>query len=83
MKHSLNIVLLYGCSVIDLAVTKSTIFTKRALKIVCDRYNSKFEELLTMDDSVTIYHQNIQTLAIEKIKIHNEFSEVSISGFVS
>ena len=49
---------------------------ERALRIVCDEYNSKFEEFLTKDDSFTIHHQNIQTLVIEMLKFHNGFSKV-------
>ena len=39
----------------------------------------KFKILQTFnkDGSFTIYHQNIQTLAIEMFKIHNGFSQVS------
>ena len=37
---------------------------ERALRIVYDDYNSKFEELLTRDVSFFIHHQNIQTLGI-------------------
>ena len=33
---------------------------KRALKIVYDEYNSKFEELLTKDSLFIIHHQNIK-----------------------
>ena len=43
--------------------------------MVNDDYNWKFEDLLTKDDSLTINHQNIQTLAIDMFKIHNGFLE--------
>ena len=33
---------------------------ERALRIVYDDYNSKFEELLTKDSSFAIHHQNIR-----------------------
>ena len=46
---------------------------ERALKIVYDDYNSKFEELLTKDGSFTIHHKNLQTLEIELFKIHHGF----------
>ena len=35
-------------------------FHKRALRLVYNDYNSKFEELLTKDSSFTIHHQNIR-----------------------
>ena len=50
---------------------------ERALRIVYDDYNSKFEELLTKDGSFTIHQQNIQTLAIEMFKIYNRFSQIA------
>ena len=50
---------------------------ERALRIVYDDYNSKFEELLTKDGSFTMYHKNIQTLEKEMFKIHHGFSQVS------
>ena len=54
---------------------------ERALRIVYDDYNSKFEELLTKDGSFTKHHQNIQTVAIEMSKIRSGFSQVSFLDF--
>ena len=50
---------------------------ERALRIVYDDYNSKFEDLYTKDDSFTIHQQYIQTLEIKMSKTHHEFSQVS------
>ena len=50
---------------------------KRALRIVYDDYNSKFEELLIKDGSFTMHHKNIQTLEKEMFKTHHGFSQVS------
>ena len=49
---------------------------ERALRIVYDDYNSKFEELLTKDGSFTIHHKNIQTLEKETFKTHHGFSQI-------
>ena len=49
---------------------------EKALRVVYDHYNSKLEKFLTKYGSFTIYHQNIQTLAIEMFKIRKEFSQV-------
>ena len=50
---------------------------ERALRIVYDDYNSKFEELLTKDGLFTIHDKNIQTLEKEMFKTHHGFSQVS------
>ena len=50
---------------------------ERALRIVYDDYNSKFEELLTKESSFTIHHKNIQTLEKEMFKTHHGFSHIS------
>ena len=52
-------------------------FHERAIRIVYDNYNSKFEELLTKDSSFTTHHQNTETLEIEMFKIHHGYSQVS------
>ena len=47
---------------------------ERALRLVYDDENHTFQELLDLDDSVTIHHRNIQKLAIEMFKIKNNLS---------
>ena len=42
---------------------------ERALRIVYNDYSSSFEELLKIDDSVTIHVQNIRALMIEMFKV--------------
>ena len=36
-----------------------------ALRLICDDRQSTFEELLNIDKSVTIHHQDLQVLATE------------------
>ena len=45
---------------------------ERMLKIVYKDYKSSFPELLSEDKSFTVYHKNVQKLAIEMYKIKNE-----------
>ena len=47
---------------------------ERALRIVYNDKKSTFEELLLIDDSVTIHHRNLQVLAVELYKVKNELS---------
>ena len=47
---------------------------ERALRIVYDDDISSFEQLLEQDNSFTIHHQNIQTMAIEMYKIKHGLS---------
>ena len=47
---------------------------ERALRLVCDDENLTFQELLDLNDSMTIHHKNIQKLAIEMFKIKNNLS---------
>ena len=44
---------------------------QRALRLVYDDRQSKFEELLNIDKSVTIHHKNVQMLATELYKVHH------------
>ena len=39
--------------------------------MVYEDYTSSFEDLLTLDGSVTIHHRNIQKVAVEMFKIKN------------
>ena len=50
---------------------------ERALRIVYQDDISNFEQLLEKDNSFSIHHQNIQTLAIEMYKVHYGLSENS------
>ena len=47
---------------------------ERALRIVYEYYKIYFEDLLKRDDSVTIHHKNIQSLAIELFKVKQNLS---------
>ena len=56
---------------------------ERALRIVYDDYTSSFEELLNKEESFSVHHSNIQTLAIELYKVthnlsNNIFKEIFI-----
>ena len=42
-----------------------------ALRLVYDDRQSTFEELLTIDKSVTIHHKNLQVLPTELYKVHH------------
>ena len=44
---------------------------ERALRLAYDDRQSKFEELLNIDKSVTIHHRNLQVLAAELYKVHH------------
>ena len=47
---------------------------ERCLRIIYNDKVSRFEELLHKDNSVSIYHNNIHTLAIEMYKVVNGIS---------
>ena len=47
---------------------------ERALKIVYKNDKLTFQELLDMDDSITIHQRNLQRLAIEMFKVKNHIS---------
>ena len=42
---------------------------ERLLRIVYNDYESSFQELLELDNSVSIHHRNIRLLAIELFKV--------------
>ena len=42
------------------------------IRIVYKDYKSSFTELLSEDKSLTVYHRNVQKLAIEMYKVKNE-----------
>ena len=46
-------------------------FHERCLRLIYKAKNTFYEELLTTDDLVYVYHRNIQALATELCKIKN------------
>ena len=51
---------------------------ERALRLVYSDFQSTFEELLEIDGSFSIHHQNIQTLAIEVYKVLHGLSSSNL-----
>ena len=51
---------------------------ERALRLVYSDFQSTFEELLEIDGSFSIHHQNIQTLAIEVYKVLHGLSNSNL-----
>ena len=47
---------------------------ERCLRLICNDKRSFFEDLLEKDNSVSIYHKNLQGLAIEMFKVHTKTS---------
>ena len=47
---------------------------EKALRILYENYNPKFDELLENDDFFSVHHRNIQTLDIEIFKFLNGLS---------
>ena len=47
---------------------------ERCLRVIYNDKTSSFEQLLENDNSVSIHHRNIQTLAIEMYKVTNGLS---------
>ena len=52
-------------------LNKKTKLRERALRLANDDRQSKFEEVLNIDKSVTIYHRNLQVLATELYKVRH------------
>ena len=69
----LNTVQLFGCFIVNVPTTK-LIGYMRALRIVYDNDVSTFHQLLAMDKSFCIHHQNIQRLLIEIYKALHDIS---------
>ena len=53
---------------------------ERSLRIVYRDYNSSFKDLLQKDNSVCIYHRNIQSLAAELFKVKVNLSNTIMNG---
>ena len=49
---------------------------ERDLRLAYDNDSSSFNELLDLDNSVTVHHRNLQKLATEMYKIKNNLSPV-------
>ena len=49
---------------------------ERALRLVYNDENLSFQELLNLDNSVTVHQKNLQKLAVEMYKIKNELSPI-------
>ena len=47
---------------------------KRALSLVNNHFSSSFSELLERNESVTIHHRDLQTLADERFKLKNNMA---------
>ena len=47
---------------------------ERALRITYQDNTSAFQELLNKDNSISKYHRNVQVLATEMFKIHQDLS---------
>ena len=47
---------------------------ERSLRIVYNDYESSFQKLLELNNSVSIYHRNIGILAIELLEVKNGLS---------
>ena len=47
---------------------------ERALRLVCNNSTSSFADLLSLDNSVSIHHRNLQKLAIEMYKVKYSLS---------
>ena len=55
---------------------------ERALRITYNDKSSNFQELLDKDNSVTIHHRNIRTLAIEIYKFLQGFLHLFLMKFL-
>ena len=53
---------------------------ERALRLVYDNENLTFQELLLMDNSMSIHHRNLQKLATEMYKAKNNLSPIPVQN---
>ena len=51
---------------------------ERALRLAYEDDNSSFQELLNLDNSMTVHHRNLQKLATEMYKIKNNLSPIPV-----
>ena len=51
---------------------------ERALRLAYDNDSSSFQELLNLDNSMTVHHRNIHRLATEMYKIKNNLSPIPV-----
>ena len=59
------------------------ILHEKALRLVYKDSTSSFEELLTLDQSFTIHHRNLQKLAMEMFKVKHNLSPVFMKNMFS
>ena len=59
--------------------TKINRLHERCLRIVYNDKKSNFSELLAKDGSLSIHHQNLQTLAVEMFKAYRDLSPDIVS----
>ena len=52
---------------------------ERGLRLVSDNRQSRFEELLNIDKSVSIRHKNLQVLGTKLYKIHHGLAHESVN----
>ena len=62
---------------------KINLLHERCLKTIYNDKHSNFEELLVKDNSVSIHHNNIHTLAIEMHKVANGMSPEIMNDILS
>ena len=79
MNLSLDIALQLGCFIAEKEIIKLMLH-KRALRMIYNDQMPSFQELLDKDNSFTIHHFNIQSLAIEMFKVINNIAVTIIEN---